>query len=96
MDGTGNASWDDIYPSGTTGQFLKLDGTGNATWSDIDKTQIDYATAYQQVTYQDTNSGNANYIGNNSHIVSALNDMSQALATLATAVQAINDKYVLD
>ena len=95
-DGVGNASWGDIYPSGTTGQFLKLDGTGNATWSDIDKTQIDYATAYQQVTYQDTNSGNANYIGNNSHIVSALNDMSQALATLATAVQAINDKYVLD
>ena len=63
---------------------------------DINKTQIDYTTAYQQVTYQNANSGNANYIENNTHIISALNDMSQALATLATAVQALNDKYVLN
>ena len=81
--------------AGTNGQFLKYDGAGNAGWGDIDKTQIDYATAYQQVTYQNTNSGISTYISD-TNIRSALNDMSQALATLATAVQAINDKYVLD
>ena len=82
--------------AGTNGQFLKYDGAGNANWGDIDKTQIDYTTAYQQVTYQVSNSGNANYIGDNTHIKDALNSMSQALATLATAVQALNDKYVMD
>jgi len=97
---------DDITYTNTTGtnrQFLQSDGAGNTSWSDISnvdisKSQIDYTTAYQQVTYQGTNSGNANYIqsSNNTNVIIALNDMSAALATLATAVQKLNDKYVIN
>ena len=65
---------------------------------DINKSQIDYPTAYQQVTYQGTNSSGANYIqsSNNTNVIVALNNMSAALATLATAVQQLNDKYVIN
>ncbi len=65
---------------------------------DISKNQIDYTTAYEEVTYQDSNSSNPNYIAstNNTNVVIALNNISAALATLATAVQALNDKYVIN
>ena len=33
---------------------------------------------------------------NNTNVIAALNDMSAALATLATAVQKLNDKYVIN
>ena len=66
--------------------------------TDISKNQIDYATAYQEVTYQGGDSGAANYIqsSNNTNVITALNNMSTALATLATAVHDLHEKYVIN
>ena len=89
--------------AGNPGAGNQSDGAGNTSWSDISnvdisKSQIDYSTAYQEVTYQGTNSGAANYIqsSNNTNVITALNDMSTALATLATAVQNLHEKYVIN
>ena len=57
---------------------------------------VNYPTAYTAVTHNNVSSGGANPTVNVANLITALNNLSNSIATLSTAVQALNGKKVLN